>query len=420
VKPAVRVDNLSKCYRLGERRARHNLSETIAAGARGLWRRLALRGSTDAADFWALRGVSFEVGRGEVVGVIGRNGAGKSTLLKILSRIVEPTGGRVEYRGRIASLLEVGTGFHPELTGRENIYLNGSILGMARREIGQRFDEIVAFSEVEQFLDTPVKRYSSGMYVRLAFAVAAHLQPEILVVDEVLAVGDAAFQSKCVNKMQQVGSGGATVLVVSHSMATIQRLCARAVLLEQGGVRYWGETAEAIRRYLARPEHNRPDGGEVSLEEHPGRQPGSKPLMRRLALRSDGEPASQISIGGALDVSVRFSADRPLRHPALGVVLKDHWGTPLFGVNNKFMPGFTLEEPVAEGVITCSFAELPLLPGSYDLDLFFGDQGGDDDVVLHACSLEVYECDYYGTGKLPPKGCGPLAMRPTWSFSSPA
>ena len=209
MKPAIRVENLSKQYRIGTRTrgASRNLTESIVGGASAVWRGLTGRGrGGDGADaFWALKDVSFEVQPGEVVGIIGRNGAGKSTLLKILSRIAEPTSGRAVVRGRMGSLLEVGTGFHPELTGRENIYLNGSILGMSRQEINARFDEIVAFSEIEQFLDTPVKRYSSGMYVRLAFAIAAHLQPEILVVDEVLAVGDSEFQKKCIGMMQDVG-----------------------------------------------------------------------------------------------------------------------------------------------------------------------------------------------------------------------
>src|SRR5262249_26690646 len=226
MKPAIRVENVSKHYRLGTRSrgVTHNLTESIVEGAAGLWRGLTGRPRGDDGEdtVWALRDVSLAVQPGEVVGVIGRNGAGKSTLLKILSRITEPTTGRAVVRGRMGSLLEVGTGFHPELTGRENIYLNGSILGMSRGEIDRKFDEIVAFSEIEKFLDTPVKRYSSGMYVRLAFAVAAHLEPEILVVDEVLAVGDAAFQKKCLGKMQEAGRHGQTVVFVSHNMQAVQ------------------------------------------------------------------------------------------------------------------------------------------------------------------------------------------------------
>ncbi len=210
----------------------------------------SLRKNVATEQLWALKDVSFEVNHGEVVGIIGRNGAGKSTLLKILSRITKPTSGRADIYGRVGSLLEVGTGFHPEMTGRENIYMNGAILGMARREIDRKFDEIVAFSEIEKFLDTPVKRYSSGMYIRLAFAVAAHLEPEILVVDEVLAVGDIEFQKKCLGKMNDVSKSGRTVLFVSHNMAAIQRLCERSIWLEQGGVMKMGDTSSVLQAYL--------------------------------------------------------------------------------------------------------------------------------------------------------------------------
>jgi lipopolysaccharide transport system ATP-binding protein len=258
----VTVDNLSKRYLVGHRAAPRErytaLRDVIGREARQMARRAVdlLRGrqvidGDEVEEYWALKGVSFEVKRGEVLGIVGRNGAGKSTLLKILSRITEPTDGRIVLRGRIGSLLEVGTGFHPELTGRENIFLNGAILGMRRAEIQRRFDEIVAFSEVERFLDTPVKRYSSGMYVRLAFAVAAHLDPEILVVDEVLAVGDAEFQKKCLGKMKDVASGGRTVLFVSHNMNAVERLCHRALWLDRGHTAgLFGDVREGILKYL--------------------------------------------------------------------------------------------------------------------------------------------------------------------------
>ena len=253
----IRVEGLSKRYTLGAAsNERYTaLRDVVAQGARRLMRTGRRAAETDASssstDFWALKDVSFEVRRGEVVGIIGRNGAGKSTLLKILSRITEPTTGKITLKGRVASLLEVGTGFHPELTGRENIFLNGAILGMSRVEIKAKFDEIVAFAEVERFLDTPVKRYSSGMYVRLAFAVAAHLEPEILIVDEVLAVGDAQFQKKCLGKMQEVSKQGRTVLFVSHNMGTVANLCGRVVWLEQGRVRDIGPPNPQIARYTS-------------------------------------------------------------------------------------------------------------------------------------------------------------------------
>ena len=256
----IRVENLSKEYVLGKNGGsdglRHMIHDYATAPLRWLKKpehgaqNPAIKGRKPAESFWALKDVSFDIKQGEVVGIIGRNGAGKSTLLKILSRITEPTEGRVEITGRVASLLEVGTGFHPELTGRENIFLNGAILGMSRAEIKKKFDEIVAFSEVEKFLDTPVKRYSSGMYVRLAFAVAAHLEPEILIVDEVLAVGDAQFQKKCLGKMQDVSKGGRTVLFVSHNMAVVNNLCHRAIFFAEGKLEKTGKTSAVVDAYV--------------------------------------------------------------------------------------------------------------------------------------------------------------------------
>lgn len=257
MKPAIRVENLAKSYRLGSNTSGYRtLRETITNAAANAWYGLRSRrdGSKNGTDqdnaFWALKDVSFEVQPGEVVGIIGRNGAGKSTLLKILSRITEPSEGRCEVRGRIASLLEVGTGFHPELSGRENIYMNGSLLGMSRKEIDRKFDEIVDFSEIEQFIDTPVKRYSSGMYVRLAFAVAAQLEPEILIVDEILAVGDVGFQNKCLGKMSEAAGGGRTVIFVSHQMQAVSQLAKRCLTLDAGKKIDEGSSHEVIRKYL--------------------------------------------------------------------------------------------------------------------------------------------------------------------------
>jgi lipopolysaccharide transport system ATP-binding protein len=252
---SIEVNEVSKRYEIGRRQTykslRESISDALSAPARFIRDRLAGRASEGSAEtFWALRDVSFQIQQGEVVGIVGRNGAGKSTLLKVLSRITEPTTGRLVLHGRVASLLEVGTGFHPELSGRENIYLNGAILGMRRSDIRRRFDEIVAFAEVEKFIDTPVKRYSSGMYMRLAFSVAAHLEPEILLVDEVLAVGDASFQRKCLNKMESVGKLGRTVFFVSHNMQAVTRLCPRAIMLEDGRVREDGQTARVVTSYL--------------------------------------------------------------------------------------------------------------------------------------------------------------------------
>ena len=258
----IRVENLGKKYIIGHQQKEPYtaLRDVIANRVKSLGKKLRHPGrrtdNPNREEFWALNNVSFEIHQGDRVGIIGHNGAGKSTLLKILSRITEPTKGQIRINGRVASLLEVGTGFHPELTGRENIYLNGAILGMSKTEIQRKFDEIVAFAEVEKFLDTPVKRYSSGMYVRLAFAVAAYLEPEILIVDEVLAVGDAKFQKKCLGKMEDVGKQGKTVLFVSHNMATIRQLCSRAILMHQGRLSFTGSTEEAIDRYLNHTQSN--------------------------------------------------------------------------------------------------------------------------------------------------------------------
>jgi lipopolysaccharide transport system ATP-binding protein len=251
MKPIIRVENLSKQYRLGgEQKAYTTFRETLAEAAKKPFEMLRRGHSQTAKTFWALQNINFEVMPGEVVGIIGRNGAGKSTLLKILSRITEPTSGKIELFGRVASLLEVGTGFHAELTGRENIFLNGAILGMRREEIAKKFDEIVAFAEIEKFLDTPVKHYSSGMYVRLAFAVAAHLEPEILIVDEVLAVGDAEFQKKCLGKMDEVSKTGRTILFVSHQMGMLAQLCESCILLEKGNLKEQGKTENIVDTYL--------------------------------------------------------------------------------------------------------------------------------------------------------------------------
>jgi lipopolysaccharide transport system ATP-binding protein len=250
---AIRVENLSKLYRLSHLAKQRTVRDAVHHGMRLVWRRLRWNSRLNREEFWALRDLSFEIKKGEVVGIIGRNGAGKSTLLKVLSRITEPTKGRITLRGRVASLLEVGTGFHPELTGRDNIFLNGAIHGLSRAEIARKFDQIVEFAEVSRFLDTPVKHYSSGMYVRLAFAVAAHLEPEILIVDEVLAVGDSAFQKKCLGKIREVSSGeGRTVLFVSHNLSSVRQLCSRAILLEKGSLIFDGTAGEAIAAYTKR------------------------------------------------------------------------------------------------------------------------------------------------------------------------
>jgi len=305
MKPIIQVENLGKRYRIGAPQAAYGtLRDTLADIARAPLRLLSRNGQADKPLIWALRDVNFEIAKGEVVGMIGRNGAGKSTLLKLLSRITEPTTGRIELNGRIASLLEVGTGFHPELTGRENIYLNGAILGMARQEINRKFDEIVAFAEVEKFIDTPVKHYSSGMYLRLAFAVAAHLEPEILLVDEVLAVGDGRFQRKCLDKMQDVGKQGRTVFFVSHNMDAITRLCPRAILLHDGQVFRDGPSHEVVNSYLS-------SGlGTTAVKEwtDPTHAPGNDIVRLRSAriITETGEISGAIDIRRPVGVEMKF------------------------------------------------------------------------------------------------------------------
>jgi lipopolysaccharide transport system ATP-binding protein len=320
----IHVEGIGKRYRIGGGRRHDTLRDAIADRAR----RLVGRGGPKPApaEFWALREVSFDVKEGEVVGIVGRNGAGKSTLLKIVSRITPPTEGRVRLNGRVASLLEVGTGFHPELTGRENIFLNGAILGMTRQEIRKKFDEIVAFSEVEKFLDTPVKHYSSGMYVRLAFAVAAHLEPEILIVDEVLAVGDTGFQKKCLGKMGEVAKGGRTVLFVSHNMAAVQKLCGRTVLLNDGRLLTQGDTDAVITEYVRSFQPSTQPV--VELDGRTQADADARPTRLRLFGRG-GRPTAQFLIGEPWTVVLEFQASRSLRSVIAGIGVTTMEGVPV-------------------------------------------------------------------------------------------
>src|SRR5579862_1716622 len=308
---AIRVENLGKRYRIGKRERyqtlRDTLTDTVTAPFRWLRKVRSANGNGAPDHIWALKDISFEIPRGEVVGIIGRNGAGKSTLLKVLSRITEPTEGHAEIRGRVGSLLEVGTGFHPELTGRENIYLNGAILGMRKAEITKKFDEIVAFAETEKFLDTPVKHYSSGMYTRLAFAVAAHLEPEILVVDEVLAVGDSALQKKCLGKMGDVAKQGRTVLFVSHNLGAVVSLCPRAVLMQQGRCIGDGKTEDILAKYLA---HSEGDTGEVIDNSKPAENQRLKIRKFRI-VDEHGNITPEGHLPQRLNVEMEFEILRP-------------------------------------------------------------------------------------------------------------
>lgn len=335
--PVITVENLSKRYIIGHQQARgEGLRHVIERAAKNPFKWLKAKKkewSTEKEEFWALKDISFEVKQGEVLGIIGRNGAGKSTLLKILSRITEPTTGRIRTRGRVASLLEVGTGFHQELTGRENIFLNGAILGMSRVEIKRKFDEIVAFSEVEKFLDTPVKRYSSGMYVRLAFAVAAHLEPEILIVDEVLAVGDVEFQKKCLGKMQDVAvKEGRTVLFVSHNMAAVSRLCQTGVLLDKGAIVANGNTVSIVARYLQSD-----TGDKAQFIPSPAKQPAGNDTATLLALTvkaPDGSLGPTFINNTTLKVEITYRVLKPARGLRVGFHLHGADGTIVFNATD--------------------------------------------------------------------------------------
>jgi lipopolysaccharide transport system ATP-binding protein len=370
---AVRVNDLGKKYRIRHQRREHYvaLRDVIAEGFRNVLRGKVGGAAPATEDFWALKNVSFEVKRGEVIGIIGRNGAGKSTLLKVLSRITEPNEGRIELTGRVASMLEVGTGFHPELTGRENIYLNGAILGMRRAEIKRRFDEIVAFAEVENFLDTPVKRFSSGMYVRLAFAVAAHLETEILIVDEVLAVGDSEFQKKSLGKMSEVAQGGRTVLFVSHNMGAIRRLTQRCIMLDEGQLKIDAPVQDAIEQYLRQANRGVAEG--IFVRDKP--RPADRPFyVDRVITRREprGDPTSQFDCDHPILICIEFTATRPIATLHGYLQLQGLDGTIVYegdsddaGVNpfDGMSAGF--------GTLTIRIPERILGPGSYQVSLSF-------------------------------------------------
>jgi lipopolysaccharide transport system ATP-binding protein len=394
---AIRVQNLSKHYTLGQIEPYKTLRESLTRAGRRLMSRMTRpEARVDDKSFWALKDVSFDIKQGEVVGIIGRNGAGKSTLLKILSRITEPTAGQVELHGRVGSLLEVGTGFHPELTGRENIYLNGAILGMTRGEITRRFDEIVAFSEVEKFLDTPVKRYSSGMYVRLAFAVAAHLEPEILIVDEVLAVGDAEFQKKCLGKMSGVAQSGRTVLFVSHNMAAVRSLCQSGCYLADGMLKFRGPMEACADAYL------NVNAAETATHQFAFEKPSRASLwIREARLLANGENSANPQMGDSFAVEVEFQSETPIDRPHLGITLYASDGACIINTNNRFQQAESYPMPVTSGTIRCDFGSIPLVAGRYFLSLWLGDAEQNTHVVDRGIRFEVRERDLWGLGKTP-------------------
>jgi lipopolysaccharide transport system ATP-binding protein len=421
MKPAITVENLSKLYRLGTGATGgyRTLRETITDALAAPWRRPRGPAAPPAAagpsgSVWALRDVSLDVQPGEVVGVIGRNGAGKSTFLKILTRITEPTSGRAELRGRVGSLLEVGCGFHTELTGRENIYLSGAIGGMTRREIAHKFDDIVNFAEVGEFLDTPVKRYSSGMFVRLAFAVASHMEPEILLVDEVLAVGDLAFQKKCLGRMSEVSRTGRTVLFVSHNMATVLNLCEKVALFERGRLAFLGGCAEGVRRYSS--SCTAPTGAEVSLSDHPKRRPGCTAILGGLRLlNAAGEPTDQLLCGEAVTVELTVAAGCATDHVHFAVGFDDTLGCRLFTLATYLTDSWHPRHGRVRRAV-CRLPELPLGPGRYCLTLNAGPrQGFWADVIDQALWFEVTATDFYGNGRMPNPDWGQFLVRSQWA-----
>lgn len=396
----ISVENLGKCYQINHQQERGYtaLRDVLAGKVKRLFSKNGLPNTTE--EFWALRDVSFEIKQGEAVGIIGRNGAGKSTLLKLLSRITEPTRGRITLNGRVASLLEVGTGFHPELTGRENIFLNGAILGMSRREIKSKFDEIVDFSGVEKFLDTPVKRYSSGMYVRLAFAVAAHLEPEILVVDEVLAVGDAEFQKKCLGKMEDVSKGGRTVLFVSHNMAFMRQLCSKLIYLEKGALVGFDKSDAMITKYL--------DSGSSQYGF-----PESDKLVYFSGFNAYSKSSSNIYPEG--DCCFEFILNVTSKEP-----VKVHIA---FGINDKY--GYRLTTPYTRNnddsitlnsgtnTVVCEIAKMMLKPDVYQVHLYVGSEYEAIDYINQGVSFEVAPHAFY-KAFMPDDSHGQILVNQKW------
>jgi lipopolysaccharide transport system ATP-binding protein len=396
---AIRCEGLAKRYEIGEREAYKTIRDVITDAVAAPFRRLRSaaqhssngNGSQNKPTIWALKDVSFEIKRGEVVGIIGRNGAGKSTLLKILSRITEPTRGSVDVWGRVGSLLEVGTGFHPELTGRDNIFLNGAILGMKKTEIARKFDEIVAFAEVEKFIDTPVKRYSSGMYVRLAFAVAAHMQPAILLVDEVLAVGDIAFQRKCLGKMGNVARQGRTVVFVSHNMAAINALCSRCVILNAGEVEFDGPTKSATERYYAES-LRMVSSSDLSASARDGTGKARFTSIHVQPLDAEGQELEVAYPGCDLSIGIQLRCESTFDHATVALVFYDSNGYRIIDANTAQKGEFVSMTAGQSAEIGFLLRQVLLTPGKYFIGLWLGREGSEIlDEIEHAILLDVAE-----------------------------
>ncbi len=411
---AIRAEGLGKAYKIAHRaggRTYRTLREDLIGILRAPFARAS--GANTKETIWALKDVSFTVKPGEALGIIGRNGAGKSTLLKILSRITRPTTGEADIYGRVGSLLEVGTGFHPELTGRENIFLSGAVLGMTRAEIQTRFDEIVEFSGIEKFIDTPVKRYSSGMYTRLAFSVAAHLETEILLIDEVLAVGDAAFQKKCLGKMSDVAGQGRTVLFVSHNMAAVQGLCQRGIVLHYGQACFVGNQADAIDYYTQSIISKE---SVISLQNRKDRKGSGEIHVVGVEFRDlEGQILDFVRSGQDIDIFLHYEAQtkRDVRNIGAGVNVYTSTGIPVFYQNTRVM-GIEFDSAPPMGTIVCRIERLPLTPGIYEIRVLIkvNDQRVDD--IDNAAQLHVIEGDYFETGQSLPEGTGVCLVMGQW------
>ncbi len=414
----IRAEGISKRYSLGSRERYRTLRDTIVDTLTAPFRRSSAQESSgEVREFWALRDVSFNVRQGEVIGIVGRNGAGKSTLLKILSRITEPTEGCAEIHGRVASLLEVGTGFHPELTGRDNIFLNGAILGMKRAEITKHFDAIVNFAEVERFVDTPVKHYSSGMYMRLAFAVAAHLNPEILLIDEVLAVGDTAFQKKCLSRMSEVAQAGRTVLFVSHNLVAVENLCHRAILLDGGRIQSVGATRAIIDQYLARPVA----GGTLELARKRRNGSGDIRFTAVDIVPLDASGPGVIRAGQDFEIRLEYKVAAKVARPNFSVSIFNTMSVQVFGVHTTDL-NFEIDSVESTGSIGLRITGPNLMPGRYLVHIAAGDAMSSMryDHIIDAAEFEIEPADVYASGRLSTAAWTIVYLNCRWHLYPPA
>jgi lipopolysaccharide transport system ATP-binding protein len=420
---AIQVRGLGKEYQIGIReRGYTTFRDAVVNAFKAPFRRLRnLSGAAEeGGSFWALKDVSFDVEPGEVIGVIGRNGAGKSTLLKLLSQITEPTTGEITLNGRVASLLEVGTGFHPELTGRENIFLNGSILGMSRVEIKKKFDEIVSFAEVEKFLDTPVKRYSSGMYVRLAFAVAAHLEPEILIVDEVLAVGDAAFQTKCLGRMSDIAGEGRTVLFVSHNMAAINRMCRTGVMLEGGRIKFLGRSGEAIDYYNRTVTSSNKESPHVLFSADPSAARNQIVQITRVEMLDvNNDTRDLVQTWDDIVVRIHGICEQPMNSAAVEMEINTASGERLLHLSSRRDSSSPISLPKGNWSVDCAIRQLPLSAGRYNLSVYVSLpevetywRGRD------IASFEIFPQDVFRSGVAPVISRAPFVIPHTWRINN--